>query len=195
VQAPVEDEHGGLAVEVVADRATPQREVLVAVEAHDRREVEAPLEPRLDLVDAAALDVERMLTRQDPQMIVDRLGDHPGGGALARPLVGERPHDQEHRGRRRDRDEVPRPAPPEARRGRRRARPLRGQPALQGHRRSVLGEPALERLAQERLRRRLVRARGARLQVRLQRRVRLRGEPAALGVQEPVPGFLAGHRA
>ncbi|HTG11758.1 MAG TPA: hypothetical protein VK746_13235, partial [Candidatus Eisenbacteria bacterium] len=62
--APVEDEDGGLAVEVVADRAAPQREVLVAVEAHDRREVEAPLEPRLDLVNAAALDVERMLTRQ-----------------------------------------------------------------------------------------------------------------------------------
>jgi len=33
VQPPVEHEHRGLAVQVVADRAAPQREVLVAVES------------------------------------------------------------------------------------------------------------------------------------------------------------------
>jgi hypothetical protein len=74
-------------------------------------------------------------------------------------------------------------------------RPLRGQAALERHRRRVLRQPALEHLAQERLRRVLVRARRARLQVPAQRGERLRIEPAAPRVQQLAPGFVARHGA
>jgi len=94
VQPAVEDEDGRLAVHVVADRAAPQREVVVAQEAHHRREVEAPLEPRLDLVHAPALDVERMLAREQAQVVVDRLGHHDRAGS-ARLRVVERERGQQ----------------------------------------------------------------------------------------------------
>ena len=170
VQAAVEHEHRRLAVEVVADRAAPQREVVVAQEADHRREVEPPLEPRLDLVHAAALDVERVLAREQAQVIVDRLGHHRRAGA-ARSLVVERQRGQQqhaHRERGHQGAAPARPPPGRRRRGGR-VGPRRGEPALQRQRGRVLGQAALEGLAQERLGRRLVGAGLARGQVALER--------------------------
>ena len=126
VQPAVEDEDRRLAIHVVADRAAPQREVVVAQEAHHRREVEASLEPRLDLVHAAALDVERMLAREQAQVVVDRLGHHDRAGS-ARLRVVERQRGQQQHAQRQGRDQGAAPArPPRAARARpRRARSRR----------------------------------------------------------------------
>jgi hypothetical protein len=43
-----------------------------------RREVQAAREPGLDLVQAAALDVERPWARRQTQVVVDRFGYHRG---------------------------------------------------------------------------------------------------------------------
>jgi len=195
VQPPAEDEDRGLAIQVVADRAAAEREVGVSVEAHDWREVEPSREPGFDLVDPTALDVERMLAREDPQMIVDRLGHHASGVALARPPLDERQRHQEQRGHRGGRHEVAPPAPPHSRGLGGGGGPAGSQPALERQRRAVLGQPLLERLGQERFRALLVGARRALVQVRLERAARLRGEPVTLRVQQLVTGLVARHRA
>src|SRR5207247_1557986 len=64
-----------LAVHEPADRPALQRELDVAAEGNDGREVEPAREPGLDLMDAAALDLERVLAQEHPQVIVDGLGD------------------------------------------------------------------------------------------------------------------------
>src|SRR5580658_2656920 len=76
VQPPLEDERGGLAVDEVGDGATLQRELIVAGEGGDRRKVESPREPRLDLMDAAALNLDGVIAIENAQMVVHRLGEH-----------------------------------------------------------------------------------------------------------------------
>src|SRR5437764_411098 len=61
VEAPLVDEDRRLAVHEPADRPALQRELDVAAERNDGREVEPAREPGLDLMDAAALDLERVL--------------------------------------------------------------------------------------------------------------------------------------
>jgi hypothetical protein len=55
------DEHSGLAVEKVTDGSAFEREVGVALERHDGREVQPPLEPGLHLVKPPTLDLEGAL--------------------------------------------------------------------------------------------------------------------------------------
>src|SRR6266542_3184397 len=100
MEPAVEDEDRSLAVEEVPDRAALKRELLVSEKADDGGEVEPPLEPGLDLVHAAALDVEGVPAREDTQVIVHRLDDHarPVPGRDDRPLVVERHDGQEHGG-------------------------------------------------------------------------------------------------
>jgi len=190
----MEHEDGRLAVEVVADRAASQREVVVAQEAHHRREVEASLEPRLDLVHAPALDVDRMLTREQAQVVVDRLRHHGRAGSVRR-LVVERQRGQQQHAQRQGRDQGAAPARPP--RGRRRGRvgPGRGEPTLQRERRRVLGQTVLEHLAQERLGRLLVSASLAPGHVSLEQRAPIRGQAPTLGVQQQRARLVAGHRA
>src|SRR2546422_6374487 len=59
----------------VAHGSAAQREVRIALESDDRREVQAASEPGLDLMDPAALNLQRMLALEEPQVIVDCLGD------------------------------------------------------------------------------------------------------------------------
>src|SRR6266849_7311487 len=82
----MKNEDGGFPIEEVPDSTAGQRELLIAEEADDRGEVETPLIPRLDLVQVAALDVERMLAREETQVVGDCLGHHAG-----RPVALERP--------------------------------------------------------------------------------------------------------
>src|SRR3989442_1742890 len=72
-EAPLVDEDRRLGVHEPADRPALQRELDVAAEGNDGREVEPPREPGLDLMDAAALDLERVLAQEHPQVIVDGL--------------------------------------------------------------------------------------------------------------------------
>jgi len=194
VQAAVEHEHRGLPVEVVAHRAALQREVVVAQEADHRGEVEAPLEPRLDLMHTTALDVERVLAREQAEVIVDRLRHHRRAGA-ARPLVVERRRHQQQRAHRErgHQDAAPARPPPGRRLRGGDAGPRRGEPALQRHRGRVLGQAALEGLAQERLGHRLVGAGLARGLVALERAALVGGQTSALGVQQELPHLVAGH--
>jgi len=117
VQATVEDEHRGLAVEVVADRAASQREVGVALEAHHRRKVEPALEPRLDLMDAAALDVERMLGGEQAQVVVHRLRHHPRAAVARLPVVERHQRQHQHRRGQRGDDGAAPARPPRRPRG------------------------------------------------------------------------------
>ena len=78
------DEHGGPSIQEVADRPALEFELGISLEGHDRSEVQAALEPGFDLVDAAALDLERLLAREDAQVIVDRLRDQRGAGVERR---------------------------------------------------------------------------------------------------------------
>jgi len=195
----VEHEDRRLAIEVVADGAAPQREVVVAQEAHHRREVEAPLEPRLDLVHAAALDVERMLAREQPQVVVHRLGDHDL--AAVGPRIVERQRGEHQHRHREGGDQQAAPVPPTRsrglvdRRGGRLGRPRRGQPALEREGGRVGGQAVLERLAQEGVGRLLVGAGVAAGHVAPERLSLLGGQAAALGVEQERARFVAGHRA
>src|SRR6478672_10726064 len=99
----MKDEDGGFPIEEVSNRSACQRERLIAEEADDRGEVETSLIPRLDLMHVAALYVERMLARQEAQVVGDRLGHHAGWPvALERPdlPVIDRDRHQQHDGRR-----------------------------------------------------------------------------------------------
>src|SRR6266508_1003993 len=69
VEPAVEDEDRRLAVEEVADGAPLKRELLVSEEGDHGGEVQSALEPGLDLMHAAALDVERVLARENPQVV------------------------------------------------------------------------------------------------------------------------------
>jgi len=75
VQPPSVHEDGGLAVEKPLDAAAPQREVGVAGEGHDGREVYLAGEPRLHLVDDLARDGQRAASLDDADMIVHGLRD------------------------------------------------------------------------------------------------------------------------
>jgi hypothetical protein len=79
MQPPLEDEGSRLAVEKIGDRATLHGKVVVAAEGDCRRKVQSPREPGLDLMDAPALDLDRMIAMEDAQVIVDRLGEHRVG--------------------------------------------------------------------------------------------------------------------
>src|SRR5581483_2026679 len=70
VEPALVDEHRRLAIEEVVDRAPLELELPVAAEGHDRREVELPGEPGLDLVDPAGLDLQRVEAGDDPEVIV-----------------------------------------------------------------------------------------------------------------------------
>lgn len=59
MEAPRVDEHRRLPVEGALDGPPAEREVGVAREEHRRREVHLAREPGPDLMDGAALDVER----------------------------------------------------------------------------------------------------------------------------------------
>src|SRR5215467_212919 len=99
----MEDKDGGLSIEEVPDRASCQRELLIAKEADDWSEVEPTLIPRLHLVHVAALDVERMLARKKAQVVGDRLRHHADRPiALDSPdlPVVDRDRDQKHAGHR-----------------------------------------------------------------------------------------------
>src|SRR6266436_603732 len=130
----MKDEDCGFPIEEVSDRAACQRELLIAEEADDRGEVEAPLIPRLDVMHVATFYVERMLARKEAQVVGDRLGHHAG-----RPVALERPdlpvvdgdRDQQHGGRRQGRDYGRPPSSPPRGWGRSSSGPLRGEPALE----------------------------------------------------------------
>ena len=72
MQPAAEDQRRGLAVHVT-DCPAPQREVGVAGEAHHGCEVEPGREPRDDLMDAAALDLEGPLALEHAHVVVDGL--------------------------------------------------------------------------------------------------------------------------
>src|SRR5437879_4670026 len=74
------DEHRGLAVEKVTNGAAFEREVGVALERHDGREVQPSLEPWLHLVKTPTLDLEGAQARKHPEMIIHRLADHDARG-------------------------------------------------------------------------------------------------------------------
>src|SRR5262249_37428299 len=82
-------EDGRLAVPHVSEAAADEREVVVAGEGDARREVDAAREPRLDLVDAAALDLGRPRARDDAQGVAHGLvGQRPRGGGGPRRAGG-----------------------------------------------------------------------------------------------------------
>jgi hypothetical protein len=168
VQSPMEDEDGGLAIEEVTDGTPRQRELLVAEEMDDGSEVQAPLIPRLDAVHVAALYIKRMLAREEPQVVSDGFGDHAGRPVVLRSpgsLVVDGNGDEEYGGRRQRRGEGPTPSSPPRRLEACGQRPLTRESALQRQRRSMLGQPVLEDLGQQRLGCDLVLARGAGLHV------------------------------
>jgi hypothetical protein len=196
VQAARIDEHCGLAVAEIAHGASPEREVGVALERHHRREVQAALEPRLHLVQAAALDVQPVLAGEHAQVIVHRLGHHArllthrAGRAL---VVERRRHHQHHGGGQGRHQRRSPPAPPRERGGGR--RPPGGQPPLERQRRRVLGQTELEHRGQLVLERVQPGTGSAALQVGPNLVPRGRGQAIALIVQEPEPDVLAAHRA
>src|SRR3989442_768106 len=131
MQAAAVDEDRGLAIEEVAHGAAAQREVRIALESHDRREVQAASEPGLDLMDPAALNLQRMLALEEPQVIVDCLGDQRAGSIGRppdRPLDIEQGHARDHhRGKGdRGRQRLPPPPPPGGAGGAPRPRPGAG---------------------------------------------------------------------
>src|SRR5207249_1581174 len=87
MQAAAVDEDRGLAIEEVAHGPAAQREVRIALESDDRREVQAASEPGLDLMDPAALNLQRMLALEKPQVIVDCLGDQRAGSIDGRQIT------------------------------------------------------------------------------------------------------------
>src|SRR3989441_196466 len=117
VEAPLVDEDRRLAVHEPADRPALQRELDVAAERNDGREVEPAREPGLDLMDAAALDLERVLAQEHPQVIVDGLGDERLGavaptGARKAPGQPRRGNGEHERGGERRRHGAAPPGPP-----------------------------------------------------------------------------------
>src|SRR5437667_232926 len=169
----------------------------VAAEGNDGREVEPAREPGLDLMDAAALDLERVLAQEHPQVIVDGLGDERlgavaptgSGKAPGQPRRGDGEH--ERGGERRRHGAAP-PGPPG--RGRRAGRrPLRREPALEREGRGMLWQAALEELAQRVLGGVVVGARGAPLDVGPDFARELRGELPPVVVEQVGPDVLAVH--
>src|SRR5438132_114062 len=197
VEAPLVDEDRRLAVHEPADRPALQRELDVAAERNDGREVEPAREPGLDLMDAAALDLERVLAQEHPQVIVDGLGDERLGavaptGARKAPGQPRRGNGEHERGGERRRHGAAPPGPPgRARRAGR--RPLRREPALEREGGGMLRQAALEELAQRVLGRVFVGARGAALDVGPDLARELRGELPPVVVEQVSPGVLAVH--
>src|SRR5205814_1043133 len=112
------------------DRAALQRELRVAAEWNDGREVEPSREPGLDLMDAAVLDPERVLAQEHAQVIVDGFGDETLGAGVPRgagKARGEprRGHGEHERGGERRRRGVAPPRPPQHGWSARRARASR----------------------------------------------------------------------
>jgi len=120
-------------------------------------------------VHAAALDVERMLAREDPQVIVHCLGDHARSTSLGEDcmLVVEGHDGQEHGRDGEGRNQGASPGAPPGRPGDRRHRPLGRQTPLQRERRRMLRQPLLERLGERLLASLLAGASGAALKVSL----------------------------
>src|SRR3989475_743962 len=197
VEAPLVDEDRRLAVHEPADRPALQRELDVAAERNDGREVEPAREPGLDLMDAAALDLERVLAQEHPQVIVDGLGDErlgavaPTGSGKA-PGQPRRGNGEHERGGERRRHGAAPPGPPgRARRAGR--RPLRREPGLEREGRGMLRQAALEELAQRVLGGVVVGARGAPLDVGPDFARELRGELPPVVVEQVGPDVLAVH--
>src|SRR5438445_242100 len=197
VEAPLVDEDRRLAVHEPADRPALQRELDVAADGNDGREVEPPGEPGLDLMDAAALDLERVLAQEHPQVIVDGLGDErlgavaPTGSGKA-PGEPRRGNGEHERGGERRRHGAAPPGPPgRARRAGR--RPLRREPALEREGGGMLRQAALEELAQRVLGGVVVGARGAPLDVGPDFAREIRGELPPVVVEQVGPDVLAVH--
>src|SRR2546428_7756742 len=159
VPAQAVDEGRRLAVEEPRERAAAQRHRAIAHEGQHGREVEPPLEPRPHAMAVAALDLERALRLEDPQVIADRLAHHRGRGGARRgdALVDDdrRADEEDERGGERGRR--PGPAPERARRGGRRrqhaldARHEPGRCAALGQAVQRLGQRGLDRLLPIRL--------------------------------------------
>src|SRR5262245_15256740 len=192
-------EHCGLPVPEIADGAPFERELAVALERYPRREVQPPLEPRLHLMDVAALDIHRMLAGEHAQVIVHGLGHQ--AGPLARRARGRalvvkdgRRQEQERRYSERWRQRQPPPAPPRGCGSGWRG-PLRGQPALERKRRRMLGQALLERLRELVLDGIGAGALDAVGEMRAYLALGGVRQAPALIVEEAIPCFPAGHRA
>jgi hypothetical protein len=136
-----------------------------------------------------------MLAREDPQVIVHRLGDHARSAPLGedRMLIVER-HDGDEHGRDGEgRNQGASPAGPPGRSGDRRHRPLGRQTPLQGQRRRILRQPLLEHLGERLLARLLAGAGRAALEVSLNLRMHVGLESAALVIEETRLHILAVH--
>ena len=190
------DEHRGLPVAEVAEAAALQRKVGVAFEGDHRREIQSTGEPRLDLVQAAPLDVERPRAGQQTQMVVHRLGHHRG--LLARRarrralVVDERRRNENHRGRGQRRRQRRSPAaPPRARGGR--LGPPGGEPTLERERGGVLGQALLEQPRELLLDGVGPDAVGTAVEVSAHGVLRLGPQTALLIVEQVQPDFVAPH--
>ena len=192
------DEHRGLAVEEVADRAALEGEVGVAFERHDGREVQPPLEPGLHLVETAALDLERARAREHAQVIVHRLGHHRGPdarGSAGGPLDIEDGGGHQPDGQHGERRDEPGPPPGPARAGRGRDRPASRDPALQRERGRVLRQLVLEHGGQLPFHGAGVRTGRTALEMGADRLMRGRRQAPLLVVVQRGPDGVAVHRA
>src|SRR6266540_2117139 len=200
VEPAVEHEDRRLAVEEVADGAPLKRELLVSEEGDHGGEVQSALEPGLDLMHAAALDVERVLARENPQVVVHCLGDHTrpiaqGDGRLLIILliIVERYGEQERRRDGEGRNEGASPSAPPRRAGDGCDRPVRRQAPLQGQRGRVLRQLLFEHLGERLLSRLFMSAGRAAVEVSADRLLRVRPEPPALVIEEMRSHVLAVH--
>src|SRR5437868_1748235 len=73
MQAVLEHEGGRLPVDEYGDRPALEGEFFVAAELEHGGKVELAGKPRLDLVNAAALDLDRVLRVQHTQVVIDGL--------------------------------------------------------------------------------------------------------------------------
>ena len=162
------------------------------IEAHG----ETTAEPRLHLMQPAALDVEGVLAREQPQVIIHGLGDHRAllaGRARRGTLVVDDRRRHEHdrgRGQRRHEGRSP-PAPP--RTPGRRLRPPGGEPALERERGGMLRQALLEQPSQLLLHRVGSRATRAAFEVCAYRLLRLEPRAALLVVEQVLPHLIARH--
>src|SRR5262245_37037100 len=195
VEPTMEHEDGSLAIEVVADGSSLQRELLVSAEREHGRKIEATLEPGLDLMDAATLDGDRMLARENPQMIVHRLGDHgrPAPRRVAGSLVVEGQHREEHRSHREGGDERAAPTAPPRGPHSRVITPLSRQTPLEREGGRMLRHPLLQGVVESPLDRVLPGALGAALEMSPDGLPCRRPEASALILDKGHSRILTGH--
>ena len=85
VEATLEEEDGRFAIDEVGDGAAREGKVVVTLEVEHRSKVEAPFEPRFDLVEATAFDFGGVRVVKDAEVVVDGLVDEEVGRAAIVP--------------------------------------------------------------------------------------------------------------